>query len=107
MQEWYKSLPDTHPSKAHRHYNHVDSKGIFFPDNISAQSGKTREPYDVIHPTTGKPCKRPGRGFPAFETMQMLLKEDKVFFGEDETKVPCLKSYLKDREYQAPYSIFY
>ena len=107
LQEWYKSLPDTHPSKAHRHYNHVDSKGIFFPDNISAQSGKTREPYDVIHPTTGKPCKRPGRGFPAFETMQMLLKEDKVFFGEDETKVPCLKSYLKDREYQAPYSIFY
>lgn len=28
-------------------------------------------------------------------------------FGKDETYVPTLKSYLKDREYAVPYSVFY
>ena len=36
-----------------------------------------------------------------------MVAQDLVQFGEDETSVPCLKSYLKDREYQAPYSVFY
>ena len=35
MKEWYKSLPDGHPSKAHKHYAHVDVRGVYFPDNIS------------------------------------------------------------------------
>lgn len=60
-----------------------------------------------MHPITGKPCKMPGRGWPAYETMQKLLANNLVCFGPDETKVPCLKSYLKDREYETIYSVFY
>jgi adenine-specific DNA-methyltransferase len=39
--------------------------------------------------------------------MQQWIDDDRVHFGEDEAAVPCIKSYLKDREYQAPYSVFY
>ncbi len=41
------------------------------------------------------------------EKMKQWIAEDRVHFGADETSVPCIKSYLKDREYQAPYSVFY
>lgn len=107
LKSWYKSLPQNHPSLNHKHYSIVDQQGVYFPDNISAQSGKTRTPIDVMHPITKKNCKRPGRGFPAKETMDFLLKNDLVHFGDDETTIPCLKAYLKDREYQAPYSVIY
>jgi adenine-specific DNA-methyltransferase len=39
--------------------------------------------------------------------MQQWVDENRVHFGNDETAVPCIKSYLTDREYQAPYSVFY
>jgi len=41
------------------------------------------------------------------DKMKQWIAEDRVHFGEDERAVPCIKSYLKDREYQAPYSVFY
>jgi len=108
MKEWYKSLPDSHPSKAHKHYNHADEKGLYFQDNISWPGGGGPR-YDVIHPVTGKPVAVPSRGwlFPTKERMQEILDLGLVAFGEDEKSVPTLKSYLKDREFQAPYSVFY
>lgn len=39
--------------------------------------------------------------------MNSWIEDERVHFGEDETKVPCIKSYLKDRELQTPYSVFY
>jgi adenine-specific DNA-methyltransferase len=39
--------------------------------------------------------------------MKSLIAENKVHFGSDENSVPCLKSYLKDREKQVPFSVFY
>lgn len=39
--------------------------------------------------------------------MQEIIDDDRVHFGDDETAVPCIKSYLKDREYEVPYSVFY
>jgi adenine-specific DNA-methyltransferase len=39
--------------------------------------------------------------------MQEWIRNDLVHFGHDETFVPCIKSYLRDRELQTPYSVFY
>lgn len=39
--------------------------------------------------------------------MTEWIQEGRVDFGENETYVPTLKSYLKDREYAVPYSVFY
>ncbi len=41
------------------------------------------------------------------EKMKQAIKDERVHFGEDETSVPCIKLYLKDSEYEVPYSVFY
>ncbi len=108
MKEWYKGLADSHPAKAHRHYSHVDYRGIYFPDNISWPGGGGPK-YEVLHPKTRKPVTVPSRGWMTSDPgkMKQWIADDRVHFGDDETAVPCIKSYLKDREYQAPYSVFY
>ena len=107
LKEWYRSLPKGHPARAHRHYNMVDERGVFFPGDISAESGRTREPYDVIHPITAKPCKRPKRGWPTPSTMRQWIAEGRVYFGPDETSVPKIKRYLHETEDQVLSSVFY
>ena len=41
------------------------------------------------------------------EKMKQWIADERVHFGDDEKSVPCIKSYLKDRELQTPYSVFY
>lgn len=104
---WYKALPDGHPAKDHAHYCRVDKNGIFFADNISWPGGGGPK-YQVLHPLTHKPVKIPSRGWLTNEsTMKAWIKQGRVEFGKDENTVPTLKSYLKDREYSVPYSVFY
>ena len=107
LKAWYKALPDNHPAKDHAHYCRVDQKGIFFADNISWPGGGGPK-YEVLHPTTHKPVKIPSRGWLTNEdTMKEWITQGRVEFGKDENRVPTLKSYLKDREYSVPYSVFY
>ena len=108
MKRWYKGLADSHPAKAHKHYDNVDARGVFFPADISWPGGGGPM-YTVFHPKTLKPVKLPARGWitPDEKKMGQWIEDDRVNFGEDETKVPTLKSHLKDQEYQAPYSVFY
>src|SRR5690606_22887769 len=62
LKKWYRSLPDGHPSKQHEHYNHIDERGVYFPDNISWPGGGGPV-YEVIHPKTQRPVKIPSRGW--------------------------------------------
>jgi adenine-specific DNA-methyltransferase len=39
--------------------------------------------------------------------MLKWIQEGKVNFGEDESSVPTIKSYLSEHEYGVPYSVFY
>ncbi len=108
LKAWFKDLPDSHPARAHKHYSHVDHRGIYFPDNISWPGGGGPK-YEVLHPRTRRPVAVPSRGWMTSDPkkMQAWIADERVHFGEDESAVPCIKSYLKDREYQAPYSVFY
>ena len=108
MKSWFKGLADGDPSKAHKHYAHVDFRGVYFPDNISWPGGGGPK-YEVLHPTTNKPVSIPSRGWMTSdpEKMKQWIADERVHFGDDEKSVPCIKSYLKDRELQTPYSVFY
>lgn len=108
LKKWFKELANNDPAKAHSHYSIIDEKGVFFPDNISWPGGGGPK-YDVLHPITNKPVAIPSRGwvYSSIERMQEIINDGKVFFGKDEKSVPTLKSYLKDREYQVPYSVLY
>lgn len=107
LQQWYRDLPDSDPAKRHKHYRVIDKRGIYFPDNISWPGGGGPR-YDVLHPTTKKPCKVPSGGWRFTpEAMETQLTEDRVHFGPDHSTVPCRKSYLVDHESEVPYSVFY
>lgn len=108
LREWYASLDDSTPAKRHSHYKCIDSRGIYFPSDISWPGGGGPR-YEVLHPVTHMPCKIPERGwvYPSAERMKEMIDQNLIHFGPDETTVPCNKTYLKDNEFEVPYSVFY
>lgn len=80
-------------------YKYIDGNGVYTGSQSVHNPGREGYRYDVIHTVTGKPCKEPlmGYRFPE-ETMNKLLSEGKVLFGEDESKIIELKVYAS--EYQ-------
>lgn len=106
IKKWFKGLPDSEPAKRQKHYNCVDERGLYFAADISKPENGYY--YDVIHPITGKPCKKPKGGWRFIEeTMKQQLADDRVLFGPDETTVPCRKSFLKETEYESPNTVIY
>ena len=106
LKKWYKKLPNDNPAKKQKHFCNVDKRGIFFPADISKPENGYY--YDVLHPVTGQPCKKPKGGWRFIETtMKEQIAEDRVIFGPDETTIPCRKSYLKETEYESASTVTY
>lgn len=104
---FYKNLPESNPSKRQAQYKCVDDRGLYFPGDIAQGTGNGGR-FEILHPLTGKPCKLPKGGWRfGQDKLPLLLKENRIHFGEDETKVPCLKRYLKETEYEVVSSVFY
>lgn len=78
-------------------YKYIDRGGVYIGSQSVHNPGREGYRYDVIHPITKKPCKEPllGYRFPP-ETMNQLLADNKILFGEDENKIIELKLYAKD-----------
>lgn len=105
--EWYKKFPESSPIFSNKHYSWMDSRGVYFPDNISGPN-VGQYVYDVYHPLTKIVVKPPSRGwFCPEEKMKTLINEDRVHFGVDESTVPCLKTYLKDTEFASLTSVLF
>jgi len=103
--EWYKSFPASDPVYANKHYDCMDGKGVYFGSDISGPNDG-QYVYEVDHPVTKLPCKKPARGWVCPpDSMRELIKQDRVHFGPDHTTVPKLKTYLKDTETQSLTSI--
>ncbi len=77
-------------------YKFVDDRGVYAAeDHTDKPSGGYH--YDVPHPKTGKPCKRPASGYRfKEETMHRLLAEDRVVFRRDHTLQLQVKKYLTE-----------
>ncbi|EIB8276076.1 site-specific DNA-methyltransferase, partial [Escherichia coli] len=77
-------------------YKYIDKDGIYTGSQSVHNPGKEGYRYDIIHPKTKKPCKQPlmGYRFP-LDTMDRLLSEEKIIFGDDENKIIELKVYAK------------
>lgn len=108
LKAWYRGLADSHPAKDHSHYSQIDARGVYFPADISWPGGGGPK-YEVLHPETKRPVGIPSRGwmFSDPARLQGLIDDGRVHFGSEVGSVPCIKSYLKDRELSAPYSVFY
>lgn len=80
------------------HYDNVDDKGVFHDGDI-ANTVMGGYKYEVIHPVTGKKCKIPEKGFRfAKETMDIMIENDDIMFGEDETTLIKPKKRLEDKK---------
>jgi adenine-specific DNA-methyltransferase len=108
LRAWYAGLSKKSPAWAHRHYSKVDSRGVYFPSDISWPGGGGPQ-YEVLHPITKLSVRIPARGwvFPSPERMAEFIADDRVDFGEDESKVPTLKRYLHETEGQVLPSVIY
>jgi len=108
LRKWYASLADSDPIKRNRHYQFVDSRGIYFASDLRKPEPTSRSRYEIPHPKTGKPVNMHANGWSfAPERMQELLTENRIRFGADETTRPTLKVYLQDSKKEAIYSVFY
>ncbi|WP_323013501.1 site-specific DNA-methyltransferase, partial [Devosia sp.] len=84
-------------------YKYIDRGGVFTGSQSVHNPGKEGYRYDVIHPETQRPCKQPlmGYRFPK-ETMDKLLADGKILFGEDENKIIELKLYAQEYQEKLP-----
>jgi adenine-specific DNA-methyltransferase len=84
-------------------YRYIDKGGVYTGSQSVHNPGREGYRYDVIHPKTKKPCKEPlmGYRFPR-ETMDKLLAEGRILFGEDESKIVELKVYAHEYEDKLP-----
>ena len=86
-------------------YNKIDENGDVYRTVSMAWPNKKKAPdsyfIPLIHPLTNQPCPVPERGWrnPP-ETMDRLLKDNLIIFGDDETKQPERKYLLKENMYE-------
>jgi adenine-specific DNA-methyltransferase len=112
MMKWYRGLPKDDPAKAHKHYNWSDARGLYFAaDFAGPDDGRENRPrYDILHPVTGKPCKKPSTGWRWDEgKTKSALEVDpaRIHFGPDETTIPCRKTYLVEASQEPFPTVFY
>ncbi len=80
-------------------YKYIDRGGVYTGSQSVHNPGTDGYRYDVIHPVTGQPCKQPLLGYRFPETtMQELLQQEKILFGENHEKIIELKVYAADYE---------
>ena len=84
-------------------YKYIDDHGVYTGSQSVHNPGREGYRYDIVHPVSGKPCKQPlmGYRFP-WDTMQRLLREDKILFGQDEDKIIEIKLYVNDYKAKLP-----
>ncbi len=93
-------------------YNNIDENGDVYRPVSMSWPNKKKAPDEyfipLIHPVTNKPCPIPERGWrnpPS--TMNEMLKEGRILFGEDESTIPNSKYLLKENMYENIPSLLY
>jgi adenine-specific DNA-methyltransferase len=78
-------------------YKYIDNEGIYIGSQSVHNPGREGYRYDILHPDTGLPCKQPlmGYRFPR-PTIDEMLKDGRIIFGEDHNKIIEIKVYAKD-----------
>lgn len=105
LKEWYRKLPDGHPSRDHEHYCNIDSVGVYCMDNVSRVGGGK---YSVVSPLTGNIINPPSRGwaYGKEEDFWQAYEDGIIEFTPNDT-LPVFKRYLKDNETQIVETVFY
>lgn len=107
--DWTKD-PENNLSGGEKAYCLIDNNGdVYRPVSMAApDKPETRSHRPLLHPTTGKPCPVPEKGwrFPD-KTMDDLLARGRILFGDNETTQPQQKYILKENLREAVPSLLY
>ena len=94
LRKWIKKNAEA--LKGVTHYDNVDEKGVFHDGDI-ANTVFGGYSYEILHPTTGKPCKIPDKGFRfAEKTIREMIAAGDIMFGPDETTLIKPKKRLEN-----------
>ena len=93
---WVDSNPEL--SGGDKAYRYIDNKGQVY-QSVSLRAPEPRKDpkffTPLIHPTTKKPCAVPPNGFSRTpETLQTMIQNGEILFGDDETTQPRQKVLL-------------
>ena len=99
---WFRALPDEHASKAHEHFNYVDERGVYFPDNLRSPNPRPNLVYDF----KGYKPHQNGWAY-SRERMEQLDADGRIYYPESADQRLKIKSYLHEHEEWAPGSVFY
>jgi adenine-specific DNA-methyltransferase len=78
-------------------YTEVDERGPYQGARRVHNPKPGGYEYDVIHPTTRKPCKQPLNGYRYPEQrMKELALDDRIVFGKSHEQIVQMKDYLTD-----------
>lgn len=105
LRQWIKR----HESelKGVAHYNNIDARGVYSNSTNSSNTKPGGYTFDIIHPTTGKPCVKPAFGWRWTErTFWNYDKNGDIEWGKDETTQPHVKKRIETVKEQFK-SIYY
>ena len=109
LKKLYSSWPDGDDRKLLARFSKVDEKGPYRDDGNINWPGGGGPMYDVIHPLTGKVCKKPISGwrYPTLQRLQEEVDKGHVVFGKDETTVPRVRMNLFEQDKQVMRSVMF
>ena len=109
LKELYKSWPEGDERKSLARFTRVDEKGPYRDDGNINWPGGGGPMYDVLHPITGKVCKKPVSGwrYPTPERLQEEVDKGHVVFGKDETTVPRVRMNLFEADKEVMRSVHF
>ncbi|QUL80648.1 DNA methyltransferase [Brevibacterium sp. SMBL_HHYL_HB1] len=87
-----------------RFYLRIDDSGrVYRTSDPGSRNPANPNRYDILHPTTGRPCRMPVNGWAGPpDTLRAWQKEGRLRFGADHTTTPQYVRYLDEGVVQAP-----
>lgn len=107
--DWFDSIPVSDPRRRLVRYSKVGPRGPYRDDGNISWPGGGGPRYEVLHPTTGRPCRVPSRGwvYPTPERFWEEYEAGRIIFGPDESTSPGIAMYAFDGDGQVMPSVIY
>ena len=109
LKKLYSTWPTNDERRSLARFTKVDEKGPYRDDGNINWPGGGGPMFDVIHPVTGKVCKKPVSGwrYSTPERLQEEIDKGHVVFGPDETTVPRVRLNLFEQSNEVMRSVHF
>jgi adenine-specific DNA-methyltransferase len=109
LSDYYALITDEDERAPLKRFTKVDEKGPFRDDGNINWPGGGGPFYEVLHPTTNRPCKLPVSGwrYPNPNRFWEEVANGRIVFGVDETTVPRVRTNLFENSDQVMVSVHY